>query len=122
MTRQAGNEIDEFVTGALRNNLLGLPLDLASINMARARDTGIPTLNEARRAFFAAVEQHPALRRTRAGPTSRSASGTASRWPNFIAAFGTHASITGTLEQRRNAAELIVYGPKAPTASSSTTR
>ncbi len=54
MTRQPGNEIDEFVTGALRNNLLGLPLDLASINMARARDTGIPTLNEARRAFFAA--------------------------------------------------------------------
>ncbi len=28
MTRQAGNEIDEFVTSALRNNLLGLPLDL----------------------------------------------------------------------------------------------
>ena len=28
MTRQVGNEIDEFVTSALRNNLLGLPLDL----------------------------------------------------------------------------------------------
>jgi hypothetical protein len=26
MTRQAGNEIDEFVTEALRNNLLGCPL------------------------------------------------------------------------------------------------
>ena len=25
---QAGNEIDEFVTETLRNNLLGLPLDL----------------------------------------------------------------------------------------------
>ena len=28
MTRQVGNELDEFVTEALRNNLLGLPLDL----------------------------------------------------------------------------------------------
>ena len=43
-TRQVGNEIDEFVTEALRNNLLGLPLDLATINMARGRDTGIPSL------------------------------------------------------------------------------
>ncbi len=43
-----GNEIDEFVTGALRNNLLGLPLDLAAINIARGRDTGVPSLNHAR--------------------------------------------------------------------------
>ena len=40
VTRQAGNEIDEFVTEALRNNLLGLPLDLAAINIARGRDAG----------------------------------------------------------------------------------
>ncbi|MGH2820414.1 MAG: peroxidase family protein, partial [Actinomycetota bacterium] len=53
MTRQVGNEIDEFVTNALRNQLLGLPLDLASINMARAREAGIPRLNAARRQFFA---------------------------------------------------------------------
>ena len=45
VTRQVGNEIDEFVTEALRNNLLGLPLDLAAINLARGRDTGIPSLN-----------------------------------------------------------------------------
>ena len=45
MTRQVGNEIDEFVTSALRNNLLGLPLDLATINLARGRDTGVPSLN-----------------------------------------------------------------------------
>src|SRR4029078_12742863 len=31
---QAGNELDEFVTETLRNNLLGLPLDLPAINMA----------------------------------------------------------------------------------------
>ncbi len=42
MTRQVGNELDEFVTDALRNELLGLPLDLASLNLARARDTGLP--------------------------------------------------------------------------------
>ena len=52
VTRQVGNEIDEFVTEALRNNLLGLPLDLAAINIARGRDTGIPSLNAARREFF----------------------------------------------------------------------
>ena len=39
MTRQAGNEIDEFVTEALRNNLLGLPLDLRDHQPgARSRD------------------------------------------------------------------------------------
>ena len=48
LTRQVGNEIDEFVTEALRNNLLGLPLDLAALNIARGRDTGIPSLNDAR--------------------------------------------------------------------------
>ena len=42
---QIGNEIDEFVTGALRNNLLGLPLDLAALNIARGRDTGVAPLN-----------------------------------------------------------------------------
>src|SRR5690606_10025047 len=33
MSRQVGNEIDEFVTDALRNNLVGLPLDLATLNI-----------------------------------------------------------------------------------------
>ena len=42
---QIGNEIDEFVTGALRNNLVGLPLDLPPLNIARGRDTGVPPLN-----------------------------------------------------------------------------
>ena len=37
MSRQVGNEIDEFLTGALRNNLVGLPLDLGAVNIARAR-------------------------------------------------------------------------------------
>ena len=50
---QVGNEIDEFVTGTLQNNLLGLPLDLASLNIARGRDTGVAPLNLARAQLFA---------------------------------------------------------------------
>jgi hypothetical protein len=49
MSSQRGNEIDEFVTDAVRNNLLGLPLDLASLNLTRGRDVQLPTLNQFRR-------------------------------------------------------------------------
>ena len=48
MTHQQGNEIDEFITPALNQGLLGQPLDLAAINIARGRDVGIPALNEFR--------------------------------------------------------------------------
>ena len=48
LTHQQMNEIDEFVTPALNQGLLGQPLDLAAINIARGRDIGIPTLNEFR--------------------------------------------------------------------------
>ena len=102
VTRQVGNEIDEFVTEALRNNLLGLPLDLAAINIARGRDAGIPSLNAARREFYemtgdsqlkpyiswADFVQH--LKH----PESLI---------NFIAAYGTHASITSAANARRQA-------------------
>ena len=52
---QTGNELDEFVTDTLRNNLLGLPLDLATINMTRAREAGVPPLNELRRQIYDAT-------------------------------------------------------------------
>lgn len=48
MTHQQANEIDEFLTPAMNQGLLGQPLDLAAINIARGRDVGIPTLNEMR--------------------------------------------------------------------------
>ncbi|QXH34067.1 peroxidase family protein [Pseudomonas muyukensis] len=116
VTRQVGNEIDEFVTEALRNNLLGLPLDLPALNLARGRDTGIPSLNEARREFysmtgdsqlkpyiswvdFADHLKHPAS------------------LVNFIAAYGTHASITSvsSVADKRAAAMALVFGgPGAP--------
>ena len=52
-TAQVGNRIDEKVTDALRDNLLGQPLDLATLNLVRGRDAGLPTLNEMRAAIQA---------------------------------------------------------------------
>jgi Ca2+-binding RTX toxin-like protein len=51
MSHQQMNEVDEFVTPALNQGLLGQPLDLAAINIARGRDLGIPTLNDFRAAI-----------------------------------------------------------------------
>jgi Ca2+-binding RTX toxin-like protein len=117
MTRQVGNEIDEFVTDALRNNLLGLPLDLATINLARGRDTGVPSLNEARREFYEATNNDAMLRPYDswvdfAGNLKNEAS-----IINFIAAYGTHDSITSetTVEGKRAAAMAIIFeGPDTP--------
>ena len=57
---QVSNSIDEFVTGSLQNNLLGLPLDLAALNIARGRDTGVAPLNVARAQLFAISGETPA--------------------------------------------------------------
>ncbi len=54
-TRQIGNEIDEFVTEAVRSRLVGLPLDLAVLNLARGRSEGVAPLNEVRRQLFLAT-------------------------------------------------------------------
>ena len=51
MSRQAASELDEFITPALQQKLLGQPQDLAAINIARARDLGMPTLNDLRTAL-----------------------------------------------------------------------
>ncbi|MEQ1714962.1 MAG: peroxidase family protein, partial [Hyphomicrobium sp.] len=48
LSQQQMNEVDEFVTPALNQGLLGQPLDLAAINIARGRDLGIPDLNTMR--------------------------------------------------------------------------
>ena len=92
MTRQVGNEIDEFVTGALRNNLLGLPLDLATINMARGRDTGVPSLNAARARVLRGDQQQLGAAALRELDRLRAtASRTRPSIVNFIAAYGTHS-------------------------------
>lgn len=49
MSQQVGNATDEYITNTLRNALVGLPLDLAALNIGRGLDTGITPLNEARR-------------------------------------------------------------------------
>ncbi|WP_395398438.1 peroxidase family protein [Arthrobacter sp. UC242_113] len=123
MSDQEGNELDEFVTDTLRNNLLGLPLDLATINMTRARSEGIPTLNNLRK------ELHAATNDGQLKPyTNWIDFGENLKHPesliNFVAAYGKHPTIltdagpdktlgTGddgpaTLKSRRDAARAIV--------------
>ena len=115
MTRQVGNEIDEFVTEALRNNLLGLPLDLATINLARGRDAGIPTLNAARREFFEGTEGDSQLRPYESWVDFGLAIKHPESLVNFIAAYGLHPTILGATDVagKRAAALAIVLGDEA---------
>ncbi|HEY3187994.1 MAG TPA: peroxidase family protein, partial [Solirubrobacteraceae bacterium] len=111
MTAQVGNEIDEFVTGALRNNLVGLPLDLATINIARGREAGVPSLNDARRQFFAKTNDS-ALRPYTSWNDFKAGLKHEASLVNFVAAYGNHPTITGasTVAAKRAAAKLIVEG------------
>lgn len=114
MVRQVGNEIDEFLTESLRNNLVGLPLDLGALNLARGRDTGTPSLNAARRLFFNDTS-NPALQPY----TSWSDFGLNIKHPesltNFIAAYGSHATIVAATSDaaRRAAAAALISGAAA---------
>ncbi len=105
-TRQVGNEIDEFITEVLRSNLLGLPLDLAAINLTRGRSEGIPGLNEARRTFFN-VSSDSALRPYADWQEFRDAIKHPESLVNFIAAYGIHPTLDAvtTLADKRAAAE-----------------
>jgi hypothetical protein len=49
MSQQVGNATDEYITNTLRNALVGLPLDLAALNIGRGLDAGATSLNECRR-------------------------------------------------------------------------
>ncbi|KQW78756.1 peroxidase family protein [Brevundimonas sp. Root1279] len=111
MTRQVANEIDEFVTDALRNSLLGLPLDLAAINLARGRETGVATLNDARKTFYDQTGDAQ-LRPYESWYDLALHLKHQMSIVNFIAAYGTHPSVTGAVgyEAKRDAAMLIVFG------------
>lgn len=111
MSRQVGNEIDEFVTDALRNNLVGLPLDLATLNMARARETGAPSFNEARAAFYKMTGDSQLKPYTSWADFAPHMKNPASII-NFIAAYGLHPSVVAatTVEAKRAAATLLVMG------------
>ena len=104
MRRQVGNEIDEFVTGALRSNLLGLPLDLAAINMARARETGVPPLNAARASVLRRHRTTPQLRPYASWADFALSLKHQESLVNFVAAYGTHPTITGAEHGRQRRA------------------
>jgi Ca2+-binding RTX toxin-like protein len=109
---QVGNELDEFVNNTLRNNLLGLPLDLATLNLTRAREAGVPPLNLLRRDIFA---------KTGDGQlkpyTSWADFGQNLKHPesliNFVAAYGKYPTIIAatTTAGKRAAATAIVTPP-----------
>jgi len=94
LTRTRANEIDEFVIGALQNNLVGLPLDLGAINIARGRDVGNPSLNAARRMFYADTLDS---RMTPYGSWVDYLDNLRHEVTlvNFIAVYGTHPTIAG---------------------------
>jgi Ca2+-binding RTX toxin-like protein len=106
---QVGNELDEFINETLRNNLLGLPLDLATLNITRARSEGIPPLNDVRRQIFNATNDGQL-----APYSSWSDYGQHLKHPesliNFVAAYGTHPTIVAatTIAGKRAAARAIV--------------
>jgi len=115
---QVGNEIDEFVTGTLRNNLLGQPLDLAAINIARGRDTGVPPLNEFRNEVY--QQTHDAnLRPYVSWDDFRHYLKHDASIVNFVAAYGEHASITAatTAVDKRLAALALVQNGEIGSAT-----
>ncbi|MEQ1485660.1 peroxidase family protein [Methyloglobulus sp.] len=134
LSDQVGNEIDEFVTDTLRNNLLGLPLDLPSLNMMRARSEGVPSLNNVRKQIFAATNDGQLAPYSNWIDFDQAIKHHASL-VNFIAAYGKHPSILfasagpdndfstvddnepATLASRRAAAGLIVNGTTIPDAA-----
>ncbi len=92
MADQTGNEIDEFVTDTLRNNLLGLPLDLPTINMTRARSEGVPPLNVFRKELFDATNDgqlKPYVNWVDFGENLKHPESLI----NFVAAYGQHPTI-----------------------------
>ena len=94
LTLDVGNAIDEFIVQDVRSNLLGLPLDLAVLNIARGRDTGIPSLNETRQQLHDAgvsiLTPYTSWLDFESNINNRLSS------VNFMAAYGTHASLSLT--------------------------
>jgi Ca2+-binding RTX toxin-like protein len=108
MTDQVGNELDEFVTETLRNNLLGLPLDLPTLNMTRAREAGVPSLNVLRKQLFKKTNDSslkPYTDWVDFGLSLKHQDSVV----NFMAAYGQHPTIktATTVEDKRTAARLI---------------
>ncbi|WP_434684985.1 peroxidase family protein [Pseudanabaena minima] len=114
LTRDVGNGIDEFIVDDLRSNLLGLPLDLGALNIARGRETGVPSLNETRRQLYNSTGLADLKPYTSWVDFSLNVKNQLSII-NFIAAYGTHTSITSqsSVAGKRAAAEELVFGVDA---------
>lgn len=112
LSGQVGNEIDEFVTNVLRNQLVGIPLDLTAINIARGRDTNMPSLNEARAQFQAATGGDSQLDPYTSWVDFALNLKNPASIVNFIAAYGTHEAIAeqDSIAGKRAAAMAIVFG------------
>jgi Animal haem peroxidase/Fibronectin type III domain/RTX calcium-binding nonapeptide repeat (4 copies) len=112
MSDEVGEELDEFVADTLRNKLVGLPLDLATLNIARGRDAGLPRLNPFRRAINAQnndASMAPYSSWLDFGDNLKNPASLV----NFIAAYGKHPSILNetTVVGKRIAAQIIVNPP-----------
>jgi Ca2+-binding RTX toxin-like protein len=110
LSRDVGNAIDEFIVSDVRSNLLGLPLDLAVLNIVRGRETGIPSFNETRKQLYnntGLADLKPFVSWYDFAQNITNAASIV----NFIAAYGTHETITAqtTLAGKRAAAEAIVF-------------
>ncbi len=126
MASQRGNEIDEFVTDGVRNNLLGLPLDLASLNIARGRDVGLPSLNEFRSLNSTALRPYTSWYDYITTGLRHRDSGV-----NFIAAYGQDDSIknaagvaakrTAALNITTRAIPVLISGADSRTLAGSVT-
>ena len=123
LSRDVGNAMDEFIVTDVRSSLLGLPLDLGALNIARGRDTGIPSLNETRAQLYNSTNLADLKPYENWADFAANIKNPASII-NFIAAYGTHASITDQVEtapgsgifrnktmvELREAAALLVLG------------
>ena len=111
LSRDVGNEIDEFIVTDVRSQLLGLPLDLGALNIARGRETGVPSLNDTRAQLyndFGIVDLKPYASWAEFALAIKNPMSVI----NFIAAYGTHASILAatTVADKRVAAFELVIG------------